>query len=214
MNLKGLKVIVTSGPTREKIDPVRYISNFSSGKQGHAIAKALAEEGADVTLISGPVSLKTPDNCKIINVESAQEMLNACLDCLPVDIAICAAAVSDWRLKDISTNKIKKNDNENNLQINLVKNPDILASISQHESRPKLVVGFAAETENLIENAKSKLKNKQCDLIIANLISQDDNVFGSDENKVFFIDSQKTEELPKMNKNNIALHLCNKIKGL
>jgi phosphopantothenoylcysteine decarboxylase/phosphopantothenate--cysteine ligase len=180
-----LKALVTSGATRERIDPVRFITNDSSGKQGHAIAAALAARGVDVTLVSGIVNIADPQGVKVIKVESAMQMLQACEEALPVDIAICAAAVSDWRPQEFSLSKIKKQDGVDILAINFVKNPDILAILSKHKQRPELVIGFAAETENLIENAKIKIKNKGCNLILANDVSG--NVFGGDFNKISLI---------------------------
>jgi phosphopantothenoylcysteine decarboxylase/phosphopantothenate--cysteine ligase len=200
-----LKALVTSGPTRERIDPVRFITNDSSGKQGHAIAAALSARGVDVTLISGPVNIPDPQGVKVIKVESAEQMLAACVAALPVDIAICAAAVSDWRPRDFSANKIKKQEGVDEMTINFVKNPDILKILSKHKQRPKLVIGFAAETENLIENAKEKIKNKGCDWILANDVSGD--VFGGDFNKVSLVKADSLEEWERMGKVEVAERL-------
>ncbi len=197
-----LKAIVTSGPTRERLDPVRYISNYSSGKQGHAIAAALAKKGFEVTLISGHVNLPEIVGVKVIHVESAVEMLEACEKSLPVNVAIFAAAVSDWRAEKISPHKLKKEDGEDIQQITLVKNPDILATISRHKKRPKLVIGFAAETENLVENSVKKLHSKGCDWILANDVGQ--GVFGKDDNQITLISKIGIEPWPKMSKKEVA----------
>ena len=157
---KDKKILITAGPTIEKIDPVRYISNFSSGKQGYAFARAFSKLGAQVHLVSGPTNLAVPEGVILHKVESVEGMLNACYECLPADIAICAAAVCDYRPKEIYQQKMKKEQDIDEISLTLVKNPDILAQISNHKNRPNLVIGFAAETENLIENAKSKLKRK------------------------------------------------------
>ncbi len=205
---KKLKAIVTSGPTRERIDPVRYISNDSSGRQGHAIAAALAAQNVEVALICGPVAISAPDGVRVINVETAEQMLAACVENLPADIAICAAAVCDWRPESVAQNKIKKDAKIDKITLNLIKNPDILATLSNHIQRPKLVIGFAAETENLLENASRKLQSKGCDWIIANNVS--DNVFGSDENQVSLLRSDGSiEEWERMSKAQVASRLVN-----
>lgn len=206
---KKLKAIVTSGPTRERIDPVRYISNDSSGKQGYAIADALAKNGVEVVLISGIVNIVAPDNVKLIKIETAHQMLAACEAELPADVAVFAAAVCDWRVENIAPNKLKKTDKTDNLTLNLIKNPDILANISSHTNRPKLVVGFAAETENLLENASCKLQKKGCDWIVANDVSQ--GVFGSDNNKITLLTKNSHEEWDKMSKEEVAARLVTKI---
>ncbi|MCE3233568.1 MAG: hypothetical protein K0R98_1825 [Rickettsiaceae bacterium] len=203
---KQLTALVTSGATRERIDPVRFISNDSSGKQGNAIAAALAAQGVDVTLICGVTTAPIPAGVKVIKAESAEEMLKACEAALPVDIAICAAAVADWRPEIIAQSKIKKQAGIDRLTINLVKTPDILSSISKHKKRPKLVVGFAAETENLLENAKAKLASKGCDWILANDVGQ--GVFNSDENKVSLLKKTgEVEEWDRMSKADVAQRL-------
>jgi len=191
--LIGLSAIVTSGPTHEPLDPVRFIGNRSSGKQGHAIATALAAQGASVTLISGPVALPDPTGVKTIHVQTAVEMHDAARSALPADIAVCAAAVSDWSAVAVTSHKIKKRDNRMPPDIKLKENPDILAAIAQNpRNRPRLVIGFAAETENLIEAAQEKRRAKGCDWIVANDVSAD-NVFGQDENKVFLVTDGHTE---------------------
>lgn len=207
--LTGLKALVTSGPTREAIDPVRYISNHSSGKQGHAIAEALAKAGAETVLISGPVDLPDPVDCRTIRVTSADEMLSASQGALPVDIAICAAAVADWKIAEQNKQKIKKANNAPP-KIDLVPNPDILAHLSaKNPRRPALVIGFAAETEKLITHAQDKLVKKGCDWILANDVSG--SVFGGEENKVTLISHLHQEQWPKMSKTEIARKLVDHI---
>jgi phosphopantothenoylcysteine decarboxylase/phosphopantothenate--cysteine ligase len=193
-SLSGVKVLVTSGPTYEPIDPVRFIGNRSSGKQGHAIAEALHERGADVTLVTGPVNLADPSGVKVIHVETADEMLKACRDALPVDIFVGAAAVSDWAATRTAAQKIKKDGEPPSL--NLRENPDILAAVAKAgKHRPQLVIGFAAETSDLLKNAKAKLKSKGCDWILANDVSADKKIFGGDENHVYLLENQKQGEL-------------------
>lgn len=208
--LAGLSALVTSGPTYEPLDPVRFMGNRSSGKQGHAIAAALAQAGAAVTLISGPVNLNDPDGVKTIHIETAEDMLNACESALPVDIAICAAAVSDWRAKSPADQKIKKGDSKTPPTLELIENPDILKTIATHKIRPHLVIGFAAETENLIENAKAKLQKKSCDWILANNVAEND-VFGSDANHVTLVTKDHTGEWPPGDKETIARDIVQKI---
>ena len=205
--LAGRRALVTSGPTREAIDPVRYISNFSSGKQGHAIAQALAVLGADTILISGPTQEPNPDGVSVIQVESAADMMVACEAALPVDVAVCAAAVSDWRVSSWANQKIKKGgDMPPNLP--LTENPDILAGIARHPChRPNLVVGFAAETENLIDNASEKRRKKGCDWIVANDVSEGAGTFGSAENSVHLITNQDVEAWPRLSKTEVAHRL-------
>ena len=207
--LKNYSALITSGPTREMIDPVRYISNESSGKQGHAIAKAIFELGAKTTLISGPTSIPDPIGLTIIKVNSAIEMSDACESLLPTDIAVCAAAVGDYKISNTSPEKIKKSGSK--ITIELEENPDILSRISKRNSnRPKLVIGFAAETENLISNAELKLKEKGCDWILANDISNGE-VIGHDDNKIHFISLDEKSEWDTMSKNDVAKKLSNKI---
>lgn len=201
--LAGYKALVTSGPTYEPIDPVRFIGNRSSGKQGHAIASALSHAGAAVTLVTGPVALPDPEGVETIHIETAQEMLDACENALPADIAICAAAVSDWRASEEAKQKIKKGDNKNAPELSLMENPDILQTISMHTKRPQLVIGFAAETENLIKNAKAKLDKKSCDWIIANNVGETE-IFGADQNHVTLVTSTETQEWPQADKQTIA----------
>ena len=201
-------MLITSGPTHEPIDPVRFIANRSSGKQGHALAAACAAHGARVTLVSGPVSLPCPANVTLVKVNTAREMHQACLSSLPADIAICAAAVADWYVINNTTKKRKKKSHAQP-QIELAENPDILASISQATSRPKLVIGFAAETDHLISNAKDKLTKKKCDWIIANHVSDQPtlSVFGSDKNKVSLLKGLDIIDWPYQSKQAIAEQL-------
>ena len=210
--LFGKHVLVTSGPTQEPIDPVRYISNRSSGKQGYAIAKAAHELGAKVTLVSGPTMLPDPDGVEIIHVETADQMLKACKKTLPVDIAICAAAVADWRVAESAENKIKKQKNTKSPPLlELIENPDILKILSKPgELRPNLVVGFAAETENLLANAMKKRKDKGCDWIIANNVAEENEVFGGDENEIHLVTKSVTEDWPQMPKQKIAEKIMRK----
>ncbi len=202
------KVVITAGPSVEKIDPIRFISNRSSGLQGIEIAKFLNELGANVTLICGPTPLKLPSNLNVIKVESARDFLKESLDSLPCDIFISVAAITDWECQDPSNNKIKKK--ENNFQLQLKQTPDILQIISQHEVRPKLVIGFSAETQNLRENSQFKFLKKKCDMIVANLVG-DTKGFGDKKNKVFFMDKKIKQEWPNLEKRKIAIKLSKKI---
>ncbi len=202
---KKLSAVVTTGPTREYIDPVRYISNESSGKQGYEVALALKKLGIKTRLIAGPSNYISSKDLKIINITSAKEMMNEVKKSLPVDIAVCAAAVSDFKPISKSKNKIKKND-KNFSKISLEKNADILDFLSKNnQARPKIVVGFSAETENVIQNSKLKIKQKYCDLIIANDVSKKDVGFNSDYNKVSIIDKKgRVKSIPKNKKSFIA----------
>lgn len=207
----NINVLVTAGPTFEAIDPVRFIGNRSSGKQGIAIAKIFYELGANVTLILGPSSQKIPENIKVVNIETAYDMLEAVKKINNIDVAICAAAVSDWAIKNPSKIKIKKN-KKNIPKINFSLNPDILEYISnQKNNRPKLVIGFAAETNNLVNNAKEKLKSKKCDWIIANNVLEDPNIFGGENNSVTLITRDNIEPWDKCSKTDIAKKLCSKV---
>lgn len=215
--LKGYTALVTSGPTHEPLDPVRYLGNRSSGKQGHAIATALHEAGAQVTLISGPVALPDPPGVKTVHVETAQGMLEACESALPVDIAVCAAAVSDFRPAQKQDQKIKKRNKSDSPALKLVQNPDILETISAHKKhRPKLVVGFAAETHDVLTHAKEKLRKKGCDMMIANAVGPDQNgkekTFGADENHVYFVTRDGVAEWPMASKIAIARKLAETIE--
>ena len=201
-------IIVTAGPTHEPIDPVRYIANRSSGKQGFAIAAALAAQGARVTLIAGPVTLATPANVTRIDVETARDMAAAVSAALPVDAAICVAAVADWRVES-SAQKIKKDGSGVMPTLTLVENPDILAALCRSQHRPKLVVGFAAETENVIANAQAKLARKGCDWIIANDVSGD--VMGGAANTVHIVTADGVESWAQMAKEEVAERLAARI---
>ena len=207
----NIDVLVTAGPTFEAIDPVRFIGNRSSGKQGIAIAKAFSELGANVTLVLGPSSQTVPEHIRVINIETAKDMLEAVKEIKNIDVAICAAAVSDWAIKNPSKNKIKKN-NEKIPRINFALNPDILAYISnKKKDRPKLVIGFAAETNNLINNAKDKLKSKKCDWIIANNVLEEPDVFGGDNNNITLITKDNIESWDKCSKTKVAKKLASKV---
>ena len=209
--LSGLSALVTSGPTHEAIDPVRYIANRSSGRQGHAIASALTRLGARTTLVSGPTALPDPPGMAVVKVESAQEMLDACRETLPVDIAVCAAAVADWRVEEISPQKLKKNGAQEN-QLSLTANPDILASLSRAgNDRPRLIVGFAAETEKLLEHARRKLADKGCDWILANDVSATQGTFGGNDNEVQLVSAEDVEPWPRMSKQQVAERLAGRI---
>jgi phosphopantothenoylcysteine decarboxylase/phosphopantothenate--cysteine ligase len=207
--LKGRRVLVTSGPTREPIDPVRFLSNRSSGRQGHAVARAAARAGAEVTLISGPVAVADPKGVTTVHVETAREMLAAAEAALPVDIAICAAAVADWRVEERAPEKIKKNGKHPALT--LVENPDVLKSIAHHEQRPRLVVGFAAETERLLEHARDKLERKGCDWIVANDVSPESGVLGGSHNEVHLVTATGVESWPVQTKEAVAIGLVARI---
>lgn len=208
--LKGRRAIVTSGPTFEAIDPVRYIANHSSGRQGHAIARALADHGAETILISGPTALCDPPGVEVRRVQSAEDMLAACQQALPVDIAVCAAAVADWRVADQQTEKIKKNGAAPVLE--LVENPDILATLSRRDNRrPDLVVGFAAETESLVDHAVQKRRKKDCDWILANDVSPGSGTFGGATNTVHLVDGSGIEDWPEMSKESVGLRLAERI---
>jgi phosphopantothenoylcysteine decarboxylase / phosphopantothenate---cysteine ligase len=209
--LKGKRVLVTSGPTHEPIDPVRYIANRSSGKQGHAIAAAAAAAGADVTLISGPVSVHDPAGVKVVKVETAQDMLAAVNKALPADVAIFAAAVADWRVDIQRSSKIKKQDG-GAPSLGLVENPDILATVARRKSgRPRLVIGFAAETDHLVAHAKAKLARKGCDWILANDVSAESGVMGGDRNTVHLVTPQGVESWPPQSKADVARALVARI---
>jgi phosphopantothenoylcysteine decarboxylase/phosphopantothenate--cysteine ligase len=210
--LVGRRVLVTSGPTHEPIDPVRYIANRSSGKQGHAIAAAAAAAGADVTLVSGPVQVPDPHGVKIVKVESAREMLDAVERAMPADVAIFAAAVADWRVANAAQQKFKKQPGKSAPELPLVENPDILATIAKRKSqRPKLVIGFAAETENIAANAKAKLAKKGCDWILANDVSPQSGVMGGDRNMITLVRASGMETWPPQSKEEVASRLVARI---
>ncbi|OHC83333.1 MAG: bifunctional phosphopantothenoylcysteine decarboxylase/phosphopantothenate synthase [Rhodospirillales bacterium RIFCSPLOWO2_12_FULL_67_15] len=208
--LAGTRALVTSGPTWEALDPVRYVANRSSGKQGHAIARALARAGARVTLVTGPVALADPPGIATVHVESAREMLEACERALPADVAVCAAAVADWRAANPARSKIKKTGRP--LSLALAENPDILGTLARAGARrPRLVIGFAAETGDLVANARKKLAAKGCDWILANDVSADTGVFGGDVNTVEFVTRAGTESWPALSKDALAARLAARV---
>jgi phosphopantothenoylcysteine decarboxylase/phosphopantothenate--cysteine ligase len=207
--LVGRHVLVTSGPTHEPIDPVRYIANRSSGRQGHAIAGALAALGARVTLVSGPVGVPDPAGVTVVRVETAREMLAAAEAALPADAVICAAAVADWRTAREAGQKMKKVPGEAPAPLALALNPDILAILSAHTRRPALVVGFAAETENVVSNAVAKRARKGCDWIVANDVSGD--VMGGMENAVHLVTAEAVEDWPRLPKEDVARRLAARV---
>ena len=209
--LEGVRMIVTSGPTHEPIDPVRYIANRSSGKQGHAIAEAAASAGANVTLVSGPVTIPDPPGVNIVKVESARDMLKAVEAALPADVAVFAAAVADWRTAASSREKIKKT-GKSTPELVLVENPDILATVAHRKTgRPKLVIGFAAETENVVEHATTKLARKGCDWILANDVSPETGIMGGDSNTIHLVTGNGVEDWPPQSKNQVATALIERI---
>jgi phosphopantothenoylcysteine decarboxylase/phosphopantothenate--cysteine ligase len=206
-SLRGRRVLITSGPTQEPIDPVRYIANRSSGKQGHALARAAAALGAEVMLVSGPVALPDPQGVTVVKVETAHEMLAATLAALPADIAICAAAVADWRAAEEAPRKLKKQ-NQVETELKLALNPDILATISKPgPKRPRLVIGFAAETENLVENATLKRRSKGADWIVANDVWPGTGAMGGDRTQVHLITASGVEDWPPLSKDETAARL-------
>ena len=208
--LFGKKAVVTSGPTHEAIDPVRYVTNHSSGQQGHAIAQALSKHGAQTVLVSGPTNLPNPHNIKVVNVKTAIQMLDACEKEMPADVVVCAAAVTDWRIEAPSKQKLKKSEKVKSLKLS--ENPDILAHLGQkRKNRPPLVIGFAAETEDVVKNAKKKLFEKSCDWIVANNVGTDTTTFGGDKNKVQLINKTKTESWPEMSKADVGNRLAIKV---
>jgi phosphopantothenoylcysteine decarboxylase/phosphopantothenate--cysteine ligase len=208
--LKGRRALVTSGPTYEPIDPVRYIANRSSGKQGHAIAAALASLGAETVLVTGPTREPDPPGARVVRIETAREMLAACEAALPADVAVCAAAVADWRTADAAEQKLKKDGKAPTLR--LTENPDILATLSHAgERRPLLVVGFAAETQNIVEYARAKRAKKGCDWILANDVSPGSGTFGGERNTIHLVDAAGVEDWPAASKREVALRLAQRI---
>ena len=207
-SLAGRHALVTAGPTVEPLDPVRFLSNHSSGKQGYAIAAALAARGAKVTLVSGPVTLPVPAGVVCVKVQTAREMLGACEAALPAEIAVCTAAVSDWRAKAAAQGKIKKT-SEGPPVLELVENPDILATLCRLANRPKLIVGFAAETDDVLDNAVAKRQRKGCDWLVANDVRR--GVFGADRNLVSLITETGIETWPEMGKSQVAGKLVQRI---
>ena len=211
-SLAGRRALVTSGPTFEAIDPVRYIANRSSGRQGHAIAAALDLLGAEVSLVSGPTALPDPRGIRVSHVETALEMQAACEAALPVDVAVCAAAVADWRAADVAGQKIKKNDTGVVPPLELVENPDILRGLCHRSSdRPRLVIGFAAETENVSLNARKKMEHKGCNWILANDVSSETGVMGGDRNTVHLVIGHDVDSWPTMAKDDVASRLARRV---
>ncbi len=208
--LKGKRALITAGPTHEPIDPVRYLANRSSGKQGRAIAQACAALGADTVLVSGPTQLSDPDGVRTVRVETAQQMLSACEKELPTDIAICAAAVADWRVDGQANQKIKKGA-QGAPTLSFIENPDICATLAHHKQRPALVIGFAAETEMVIEHARTKRLKKGCDWIVANDVSPETGIMGGDKNEVHLLTENDIEHWPSMSKLSVGEKLANRI---
>ncbi|MGF0537594.1 bifunctional phosphopantothenoylcysteine decarboxylase/phosphopantothenate--cysteine ligase CoaBC [Agrobacterium sp. ES01] len=209
--LTGKKAIVTSGPTHEPIDPVRYIANRSSGRQGHAIAAALAKLGADVTLVSGPVTIPDPAGVSVMHVERAEEMRDAVLGLLPADIAVMVAAVADWRVASMDRQKIKKKPGEAPQPLELTENPDILKTVGHHTLRPSMVVGFAAETQDVEINGRAKLERKGADIIVANDVSPETGIMGGLRNRVKIIEASGISEWPDLSKDEVAAKLAQEI---
>ena len=207
--LAGRRAIVTSGPTHEPIDPVRYIANRSSGRQGHAIAAALAELGADVTLVTGPVTIADPRGVATVHVERAEEMRDAVLNALPADIAVMVAAVADWRVASSAEQKIKKQPGDAPPALQMVENPDILKTVGHHQQRPAIVIGFAAETQDIEANGKAKLERKGADLIVANDVSPATGVMGGARNQVKLISKDGIDTWPNLSKEEVAKRLAN-----
>ena len=209
--LAGRRALVTSGPTLEAIDPVRYLANRSSGKQGHAIAGALARMGADTVLVTGPTSEPDPLGASVIRIESARDMLEACKSAFPVDVAVCAAAVSDWRPAKARAQKLKKTGSAPPA-LDLIQNPDILATLAQAGNRrPRLVIGFAAETSRVVEHATAKRAAKGCDWILANDVSSATGTFGGDDNTIHLIDEAGVEDWPRMSKVAVAERIAERV---
>ena len=212
-SLVGKHLLVTSGATREPIDPIRYITNRSSGTQGSAIAAALRDLGAQVSFVTGPTDVPVPLGVTAYHVETAQEMLDAVQELLPVDGAVFAAAVADWRVDGIRDKKIKKSTSGDVPELKFLENPDILAIVSQHAKRPKLVVGFAAETDDVIKNARNKLSRKGCDWIVANDVSSSTGIVGGQNNTVTILDKDGVEAWEEMSKTEVAFRLAQRIVG-
>ena len=212
-SLSGRRALITSGPTHEPIDPVRHIANRSSGKQGHAVAEALARLGADCVLVSGPTEEPDPPGVKVVHVSTAREMLAACEAALPVEVAVCAAAVADWRAEPAPAKLKKKEGTVPALK--LVENPDILASLSRAGNRrPRLVIGFAAETENVVANAQAKRAKKACDWILANDVSAESGVFGGERDTIHLIDATGVEDWPVLTKREVGERLARRVAAV
>lgn len=209
--LRGRHALVTSGPTHEPVDPVRYLANRSSGQQGHAIAGALATLGARVTLVSGPVSAPNPPGVTVCRVETAAEMLAACEAALPADVAVCAAAVADWRVENASASKLKKQPGGAPPALHLTPNPDILATLSHGPLRARLVVGFAAETDDVLAHAAAKRTRKGCDWIVANDVRPETGIMGGSDNEVHLVTADGVETWPRLPKTEVARRLAARI---
>ena len=209
--LSGIRALVTAGPTQEPLDPVRFLANRSSGKQGYAIADALARAGAQTTLVSGPVEIAPPAGVKLLKVTTAREMLAACESALPADVAVMTAAVADWRPEIAANNKIKKEKDAAAPSIKMVENPDILATLAKHAKRPGLLIGFAAETENVVAYAQAKLAKKDCDWIVANDVSPATGIMGGDKNTVHVVTREGVEDWPQMPKTEVGTRLAARI---
>jgi len=209
--LTGLRALVTAGPTQEPIDPVRFIANRSSGKQGYAIADALARAGAETTLVSGPVELAAPAGVRLLKVTTAREMLAACESALPADVAVMTAAVADWRPEVALNSKLKKDAGATAPAIQMAENPDILATLARHARRPGLLIGFAAETDNVVAYAQAKLKKKGCDWIVANDVSPGTGIMGGDKNTVHIVTDAGVEDWPEMPKSEVGTRLAARI---
>jgi phosphopantothenoylcysteine decarboxylase/phosphopantothenate--cysteine ligase len=209
--LAGIKALVTAGPTQEPLDPVRFLANRSSGKQGYAIAGALAEAGAETTLVSGPVEISPPSRVRLLKVQTAREMLAACESVLPVDVAVFTAAVSDWRPEPMFNSKLKKREGGTAPDLKLASNPDILATMAQGAKRPALVIGFAAETDDVVANAQDKRVKKGADWIVANDVSPSTGIMGGDNNTVHLITASGMEDWPPMHKADVARRLTARI---
>ena len=211
LSLAGMTALVTAGPTQEPLDPVRFIGNRSSGKQGYAIADALARAGAQTTLISGPVEIAAPAGVRLLRVTTAREMLAACESALPADVAVMTAAVADWRPDVAANSKIKKERGAAAPALKLVENPDVLATLAKHEMRPQLLIGFAAETDNVVANAQAKLQKKGCDWIVANDVSPATGIMGGDRNTVHIVTRSGVEDWPEMDKSEVGARLAARI---
>ncbi|HUO89545.1 MAG TPA: bifunctional phosphopantothenoylcysteine decarboxylase/phosphopantothenate--cysteine ligase CoaBC [Rhizomicrobium sp.] len=211
LSLAGMTALVTAGPTQEPLDPVRFIGNRSSGKQGYAIADALARAGAQTTLISGPVEIAAPAGVRLLRVTTAREMLAACESALPADVAVMTAAVADWRPDVAANSKIKKEKGAAAPALKLVENPDVLATLAKHEMRPQLLIGFAAETDNVVANAQAKLQKKGCDWIVANDVSPATGIMGGDRNTVHIVTRSGVEDWPEMDKSEVGARLAARI---
>jgi phosphopantothenoylcysteine decarboxylase/phosphopantothenate--cysteine ligase len=209
--LAGVKALVTAGPTQEPLDPVRFIANRSSGKQGYAIADALAKAGAETTLVSGPVELVAPSRVKLVKVTTAREMLAACESALPADVGVFTAAVADWRPETVANGKMKKREGGSVPDLKLAQNPDILATIGNGPKRPRLVIGFAAETDDVVANAKTKLIKKNADWIVANDVSPATGIMGGNKNTIHLVSKNGVEDWPELDKGEVGTRLAARI---